>query len=94
MAEPADSFEEASATEPSQPEVHLSDYWKIVLKHRRLIIASVISALVAGALTTFLSTRMYEGTVVLDIARQASSTLSLAGAAPIEYDCGISSESS
>ncbi len=86
MAEPIDSFEEFPGVEPPQREVHLSDYWAIVVKHRRLVIACVIAALVAGGLFTLLSTPMYRATVVLDIVRQTSSTLplGLAGASPIE----------
>jgi len=86
MSEPADSFDEVPGLEPSGTEAHLSDYWVVVVKHRRLIVVCVLVALVAGALVTYLSERLFQGTVVVDVVRRTSSSLSLglAGSVPVD----------
>jgi succinoglycan biosynthesis transport protein ExoP len=83
MTEPIDSFEELPGLEPSDSEVHLSDHWAVVVKYRRLVIACVATALVVGALWTFLATPMYRANIVLDIVRQSSNPVGLAGSVPI-----------
>src|SRR5437667_4973420 len=83
MNEPIDSFEEGPGREVSESEVHLSDYWVVVVKYRRLVIASLSVALVAGAVLTFLATPTYRAYTVLDIVRQSSNPVGLAGSVPI-----------
>ena len=78
---PTRSFEEFPEDQ-REPEVHLSDYWAIVLKHRRMIIACVIVALLAGIVVTVLSKPMYRATVVLDIVRQTNNPLGLSVSMP------------
>jgi capsular exopolysaccharide synthesis family protein len=78
---PTRSFEEFPE-DLREPEVHLSDYWAIVLKHRRMIVACVIVALIAGIVVTMLSKPMYRATVVLDIVRQTNNPLGLSVAMP------------
>jgi succinoglycan biosynthesis transport protein ExoP len=75
MAEPTQSFDEFQEAEPREPQLHISDYWAILLKHRRLIVACVAVALVTSILVTALSRPMYRATVVLDIVRQTSNPL-------------------
>jgi len=84
MTEPADSFDEIPVLEPPQAEAHLSDYWAIVVKHKRLVLVCTAVALIAAAVFTLLSTPLYQANVTLDVFRQSSNSLSLAGAAPIE----------
>src|SRR5262252_8217436 len=84
MTEPADSFDEIPVLEPPQAEAHLSDYWAIVVKHKRLVLVCTAVALIAAAVFTQLSTPLYQANVTLDVFRQSSNSLSLAGAAPIE----------
>ena len=79
MTEQLDSFEEGPGLESPEAEVHLSDYWAVAVKYRRLIIACVAAALIAGALVTFLATPMYRGYTVLDIVRQTTNPAGFAG---------------
>ena len=83
MTEPIDNFEEDPGREPSDPEVHLSDYWAVIVKYRKLVMACLAAALVAGAVVTFLATPMYQASAVLDIVRQSSNPVGLAGSVPI-----------
>ncbi len=84
MTEPADSFGEISGLDRPEPEAHLSDYWKIVVKYRRLVIVCLLGALIAAAVFTILSTPLYQAGVVLDVTRQGSSSLGLGGDVPVE----------
>ena len=84
MTEPADSFEEFSVLDRPEPEAHLSDYWKIVVKYRRLVILCLLGALIAAVVFTLLSTPLYQASVVLDVTRQGSTSLGLGGDVPIE----------
>jgi capsular exopolysaccharide synthesis family protein len=77
MAELTDSFNDLPDLEPPRPDFHLSDYWAIVVKHRRLVIACVAAAVVYGVLSTVLSRPMYRATVVLDVVRQTSNPLGM-----------------
>src|SRR5262245_48222598 len=81
MPETPRSFEDFSE-ELREPEVHLADYWAVVLKHRRMIIACVVVALLAGVVVTLLSNPMYRATVVLDIVRQTNNPLGLSVSMP------------
>jgi succinoglycan biosynthesis transport protein ExoP len=60
---------------PAQPqeEMHLSEYWAVVVKHRRLIVLCLATALVVGAVISLLSRPSYKATAVLNIEREKSS---------------------
>ncbi len=88
MAE-LDSFEESPETAAPRGEIHLADYWAIVVKRRRLIVICLAAALVAGVLATVLTPPQYTAKTVLDVERQASSPVSFA---PSQADGGSSSE--
>lgn len=63
-------------------EFHLSDYWMIVTKHRRLIIWSVVMAIIIGVAVSLLSTPTYKATVVLNIEREKASPFDITGQSP------------
>jgi len=52
-------------------EVHLRDYWKTVVKRRRLVTAVTVLAVVIGAYVTFTATPLYVATSVLKIEPQS-----------------------
>ena len=81
MSEPT-SYDEFPEGESPAPAIHLSDYWAIILKHRRMILLCVLAALLAGAIVTWLSQPMYRATVVLDIVRQTNNPLGFSASAP------------
>src|SRR5215472_454727 len=76
MADQFESFDEPGSTEAPHPEVHLADYWDIVVKRRRLILLSLGLALAAAVAFTFLSRPVYKATAVLDVVRQRSNPVS------------------
>src|SRR5262249_10228226 len=84
MAQPADSFDEVPAEGSPEPEVHLADYWAVIVKRWRLILLCLLVTLAAGGLFIVLSTPAYEGVTVLDIARSNMNPVGLAGAVPVE----------
>ena len=47
-----DDFEEASEGRVTAREIHLADYWAIVVKRRRLIAVCLAAGLVGGVLAT------------------------------------------
>src|SRR4030088_3279307 len=81
MAEPT-SYDELPEALPPEPELHLSDYWTILLKHRRLILLCVLVALLTGVVVTLVSKKMYRATVVLDIVRQTNNPLGFSTNSP------------
>lgn len=85
MVEANDSFNDVPELEPQHAEFHISDYWSIVVKHRRLVIACIAVAVIIGVLSTVLSRPMYRATVVLDVVRQNGNPL---GFSPPSRDGG------
>ncbi len=77
MSEFTDSFDAGPDPEPVHTEFHLSDYWAIVVKHRRLIFACIALAAIAGVLITVSSRPMYRAVVVLDVVRQSTNPLGM-----------------
>ena len=72
-------------------EVHLSEYWQVVWKRRRLVGLCVGAALVAAALASLLSRPTYRATVVLNVERDRASVLDISSAGPlVEGHCGAS----
>jgi hypothetical protein len=52
---------------PASEEPQLRDYWKMLAKHRRLILLVLGGAMCLGVLITALSTRLYTAKVTLKI---------------------------
>src|SRR5438876_6268716 len=51
-------------------DVHLTDYWFVIVKRRRLIAICIAVALVIGAVVSIISRPTYKATVVLDIEKE------------------------
>jgi capsular exopolysaccharide synthesis family protein len=88
MSEPIDSFEDVAGAEAAHREVHLADYWAIVVKYRRVAVACVVVAALAGLLTTVLSRPLYRATVAIDIVHQTSNPLGIGGSNPYLEESG------
>src|SRR6266481_1744005 len=52
---------------PEQETAHLLDYWKVVVRHRRLLIRIFFIFLIVGAYFTFTATPVYIATATLKI---------------------------
>ncbi|MDQ6891334.1 MAG: polysaccharide biosynthesis tyrosine autokinase [Acidobacteriota bacterium] len=63
------------APEPAPADLHLSEYWAIIKKRRRLVALCVGVALVIGVLMSVTTKPKYRGTVVLDIEKDKPSLL-------------------
>ncbi len=62
----------------------LAGYWRLALKHRLLILAVFIAALVIGVVVTLLTTPLYTASTTLQIDREAARVLNVDDAAPRE----------
>ncbi|HWO43494.1 MAG TPA: GumC family protein, partial [Candidatus Eisenbacteria bacterium] len=67
---PADHPEPEYYTYSPEPQVHLLDYWKIVVKRRRLVIAVAAAVLIIGGYFSFTATTLYTSTATLKIEPQ------------------------
>ena len=67
------------------PEIHLAEYWAILVKRRRLIGAAVAIALVVAALLSFIAQPLYRATAVLNVEREKGGPLDI-GAGAMSYD--------
>lgn len=63
---------------------NIAEYWRLALKHRLLILAVFIAALVVGVMITLLTTPLYTATTTLQIDREAARVLNVDDAAPRE----------
>lgn len=64
--------------------INLAEYWRLALKHRLLILAVFIAALVIGTVATLLMTPLYTASATLQIDREAARVLNVDDAAPRE----------
>ncbi len=71
MAE-LESYDEGVEGAAPHKEIHLADYWAVVVKRRRLILICLAAALMGGVLATVLKTPNYRSKTVLDVERDAS----------------------
>jgi len=91
MSDPVDFYEEPGPlAEAPQTEVHLSEYWAILVKRRRLILQCVGVALVIALVAAALSKSEYEASAVLNVEREKGtlldvSTIEQAGGYDPEY---------
>jgi polysaccharide biosynthesis transport protein len=69
-------------------EIHVAEYWAVIVKRRRLIGIFVALALLIGALVSFISASTYKATTTLDIEKEKASAMDISSApAPYsEYD--------
>ena len=77
MAEP-ESFADNPEGSSPRADIHLADYWAIIVKRRRLVVICLVAAVVAGVLGTVLSRPKYSAKAVLDVVRQAASPVPFA----------------
>lgn len=73
-------FEPAAA----EPSFNLAQYWRLLLKHRILIIATFVVSVVIGIAATFLMTPIYTASTTLQIDREAARVLETDDVAPRE----------
>lgn len=65
MSKPLEFEDEFAVSEEAPREIHLAQYWAVLVKHRRLIALSIFLALAAAALLSLLAEPTYRATVVL-----------------------------
>jgi len=65
----------APAEDAAQSQVRLSEYWGVLVKHRRLIAVCVAAALAVAALITVLSKPSYKATAVLAVEKERQTPL-------------------
>jgi polysaccharide biosynthesis transport protein len=65
-------------------EVHLREYWKVLLKRRRLAIIIFLAVFIAGAYCVFTATRLYTATATLKIEPQNPAVTGMAEMLRIE----------
>jgi capsular exopolysaccharide synthesis family protein len=71
----------------TQEELHLSAYWGVIVKHRRLVAWSVAIALVVGIAVSILSKPTYRASAVLSVEREKSGPFDITGQSPgMGYD--------
>src|SRR5262245_52391857 len=70
MAE-LESYEEGVESGAPQKEIHLADYWAVVVKRRRLIVICLAAALMGGVLATVTKAPRYKSKTVLDVERDS-----------------------
>ena len=72
------------AAEDRTDSFDLALYWRLALKHRLLILAVFVAALVIGVASTLLTTPLYTASATLQIDREAARVLNVDDAAPRE----------
>ncbi len=68
MAE-LESYDEGVEGAAPHKEIHLADYWAVIVKRRRLILICLAGALMGGVLATVQKTPSYKSKAVLDVER-------------------------
>lgn len=70
------------------PETHLREYWFVVLRRRRLVLAVFCAILAVAALRSFLQRPVYQAAVQILIERENPSVLSFKEVAPVDAGWG------
>ncbi len=66
MSKQPEFFDDELLTdESSQREVHLSEYWNVIVKRRRLITLAVLVAVVFAAVVSLMTTPLYKANATL-----------------------------
>jgi succinoglycan biosynthesis transport protein ExoP len=74
---PSQQEQPAPSGAPAEQEVHLAEYWAVIVKRRRLIGICVAVALLIGALISLISPSTYKATTVLDVEKEKGSPLDI-----------------
>jgi succinoglycan biosynthesis transport protein ExoP len=65
---------------PVDQEVHLGEYWQVVVKRRRTIGICVVAALLVGTAVSLISPATYRATAVLDVEKEKMSLVDISSA--------------
>jgi capsular exopolysaccharide synthesis family protein len=65
-----------------RPQLDLTEYWRLLVKHRWLIVSSIIACLAIGAAVTLLTRPTYTARSTLQIDREAAKVLNVEEVAP------------
>jgi len=76
MTNPMESYED-SGVETPHVEIHLADYWAVVVKYRRLMLAILFVALAVAVVATVIAKPVYRASAVIDIVRQQGNPLGI-----------------
>lgn len=76
-------------SDDSAVEIDLTKYLRLAVKHRFLILAAVIVALVVGVTSTLLTTPTYTATATIQIDRETTRVLDTEGVSPAESPSGV-----
>jgi polysaccharide biosynthesis transport protein len=76
--------EGAYARSANENEVELKDYFKVLIKHRRLLILVFLTVLALGAYFSFTTTRLYQASSMLKIEPQNPSVTGVGEMLPLE----------
>lgn len=60
-----------AAVDFAEEEVHLREYWRVLVKHRRLVLAVFLVLVATTAIVTFTTDPLYTGAATIQIERQA-----------------------
>ncbi|MGH9364903.1 MAG: Wzz/FepE/Etk N-terminal domain-containing protein, partial [Thermoanaerobaculia bacterium] len=77
MSKEPELIDEIATVEEAGRETHLSEYWAVILKRRRLVGLCVGLALAVAAIRSILSQPIYRATVVLDVEKEKGSPLDI-----------------
>lgn len=69
---------------PDRPGFSVAEYWRLAVKHRILILGSLLAAIVIGVAATLLMTPIYVSSVTLQIDREAARVLNVDEVQPRE----------
>ena len=88
MTAAAPSSPQSFQDPPPEQEVHLSEYWSVIVKRRRLIAICIGVALLLGTLASLISPATYRAVTTLDVEKEKSSPLDISSApqAYVAYD--------
>jgi capsular exopolysaccharide synthesis family protein len=82
---------ETAASSLAPEEIHLSEYWAILVKRRRLIVLVVVLALLIGAAKTMITPPTYAASAILNIEREKGSPADISSQ-PYIYDTDLATQ--
>ena len=86
MKQPPQVAEAVTRVLPGIEEIHLWDYWLVVKRHRWLIAATFLAAVLMAGISTYSQPSIYSAETSLLIERQTPQVLGLQGAMPDYHD--------
>ncbi|GAA0611194.1 hypothetical protein GCM10009422_02590 [Brevundimonas kwangchunensis] len=81
---PAGQAPNGSRWDNDAPSFDVAEYWRLALKHRFIILGTLITAIVLGVIATLLMTPIYTATTTVQIDREAARILDVDDGAPRE----------